>query len=54
MDVLLLHRPDPLMDPAEVADAVGQLMAEGKVRQLGVSNMSGAQIECCRTGWRCP
>ncbi|MGO4144102.1 aldo/keto reductase family oxidoreductase [Paenarthrobacter sp. YAF11_1] len=44
VDVLLLHRPDPLMDPREVGDAVGQLMAEGKVRQLGVSNMSGAQI----------
>ncbi|BCW59793.1 aldo/keto reductase [Arthrobacter sp. StoSoilB20] len=44
VDVLLLHRPDPLMDPREVADAVGQLMSEGKVRQLGVSNMSGAQI----------
>ncbi|WP_284755027.1 aldo/keto reductase [Arthrobacter sp. efr-133-R2A-120] len=44
VDVLLLHRPDPLMEPAEVATAVGQLMAEGKVRQLGVSNMSGAQI----------
>ena len=45
VDILLLHRPDPLADPAEVAAAVGQLMAEGKVRQLGVSNMSGAQIE---------
>ena len=45
VDILLLHRPDPLADPAEVASAVGQLMAEGKVRQLGVSNMSGAQIE---------
>lgn len=44
VDILLLHRPDPLADPAEVASAVGQLMAEGKVRQLGVSNMSGAQI----------
>ncbi|KNH17656.1 aldo/keto reductase [Arthrobacter sp. ZBG10] len=44
VDVLLLHRPDPLADPAEVAAAVGQLMAEGKVRHLGVSNMSGAQI----------
>ncbi|WP_284980278.1 aldo/keto reductase [Arthrobacter sp. fls2-241-R2A-200] len=44
VDVLLLHRPDPLMDPHEVAGAIGQLMAEGKVRQLGVSNMSGAQI----------
>lgn len=45
VDILLLHRPDPLADPAELASAVGQLMAEGKVRQLGVSNMSGAQIE---------
>ncbi len=44
VDVLLLHRPDPLLDPGEVAAAVGQLMAEGKVRQLGVSNMSAAQI----------
>lgn len=45
VDILLLHRPDPLADPAEVASAVGHLMAEGKVRQLGVSNMSAAQIE---------
>jgi predicted oxidoreductase len=45
VDVLMLHRPDPLMDPAEVASAVGQLMAEGKVRAVGVSNMSGQQIE---------
>jgi predicted oxidoreductase len=45
VDILLLHRPDPLMEPAEVAAAVGKLMAEGKVRALGVSNMSAAQIE---------
>lgn len=45
VDVLLLHRPDPLTDLAEVAVAVGQLLADGKVRQLGVSNMSGTQIE---------
>ncbi|MDE8667049.1 aldo/keto reductase [Pseudarthrobacter sp. H3Y2-7] len=44
VDVLLLHRPDPLTDLGEVAAAVGQLLAEGKVRQVGVSNMSGAQI----------
>ncbi|MBO1267119.1 aldo/keto reductase [Arthrobacter sp. PO-11] len=44
VDILMLHRPDPLMDVREVAAAVGQLIAEGKVRQLGVSNMSGAQI----------
>ena len=45
VDVLLLHRPDPLTDVAEVAAAVGQLLAEGKVLALGVSNMSGAQIQ---------
>ena len=45
VDVLLLHRPDPLTDLAEVAAAIGQLLADGKVRALGVSNMSGAQIE---------
>lgn len=44
VDVLLLHRPDPLMDPVEVAGAVSRLMGEGKVRAVGVSNMSAAQI----------
>ncbi|WP_432398736.1 aldo/keto reductase [Pseudarthrobacter sp. L19] len=45
VDVLMLHRPDPLLDPAEVASAVGRLMVEGKVRAVGVSNMSAAQID---------
>ncbi|MFI9382403.1 aldo/keto reductase family oxidoreductase [Kutzneria sp. NPDC052558] len=44
VDILLLHRPDPLMDPAEVADAYGELHAAGKVGALGVSNMSAAQM----------
>jgi predicted oxidoreductase len=44
VDVLLLHRPDPLLDPAEVADAYGELRAAGKVGALGVSNMSAAQM----------
>jgi predicted oxidoreductase len=44
VDVLLLHRPDPLTDLGEVAAAVRQLLADGKVRQVGVSNMSGVQI----------
>jgi predicted oxidoreductase len=44
LDVLLLHRPDPLMEPDEVAGAFGQLKAAGKVRYFGVSNMSVAQI----------
>ncbi|TFD64450.1 aldo/keto reductase [Cryobacterium ruanii] len=44
VDTLLLHRPDPLLEPAAVAAAVAALHAAGKIRALGVSNMSGAQI----------
>ncbi|MDJ0377474.1 aldo/keto reductase [Cryobacterium sp. PH31-L1] len=44
VDTLLLHRPDPLLEPAEVARAVAELHADGKIRALGVSNMSGQQI----------
>ncbi len=44
LDVLLLHRPDPLVEPDEVAEAFGRLKAAGKVRYFGVSNMSAAQI----------
>ena len=44
LDVLLLHRPDPLIEPEEVARAFGQLKASGKVRFFGVSNMSVGQI----------
>ncbi|ASA26589.1 aldo/keto reductase [Paenibacillus donghaensis] len=45
IDILLLHRPDPLMDPEEVAAALQQLKKSGKVRHFGVSNMSAAQIK---------
>ena len=44
LDTLLLHRPDPLMEPAEVGEAFHQLKASGKVRSFGVSNMSAGQI----------
>ncbi|PZE19842.1 aldo/keto reductase [Paenibacillus xerothermodurans] len=44
LDVLLLHRPDPLIEPEEVAEAFARLKAEGKVRYFGVSNMSAAQM----------
>ncbi|NUT33751.1 MAG: aldo/keto reductase [Hamadaea sp.] len=44
VDVLLLHRPDPLLDPQDIAEALADLHAQGLVRQFGVSNMSGAQI----------
>ncbi len=45
LDVLLLHRPDPLVEPDEVAEALAQLKAAGKIRYVGVSNMSAPQIE---------
>ncbi len=43
VDLLLIHRPDPLMDADEVAEAFGALRDEGKVRHFGVSNFTPAQ-----------
>lgn len=45
IDVLLLHRPDYLMHPAEIAEAFRQLKQEGKVLEFGVSNFSKSQFE---------
>lgn len=45
LDVLLLHRPDALMEPHEVAEAFGKLLANGKVRHFGVSNQNPTLIE---------
>lgn len=51
IDILLLHRPDTLMEPEEVAEAFDILERQGKVRCFGVSNQNPAQIEllnhCC-------
>jgi predicted oxidoreductase len=44
LDILLLHRPDPLMEPEEVARAFDHLQRSGKVRYFGVSNFTGPQI----------
>ncbi|RQO58798.1 aldo/keto reductase [Paucibacter sp. KBW04] len=44
LDLLLLHRPDPLMEADEVAAAFARLRAAGKVSHLGVSNMAAAQL----------
>lgn len=44
MDVLLLHRPDPLMQPEEIASAFQKLEASGKVKHFGMSNMNAAQL----------
>ncbi len=48
LDVLLLHRPDTLMEPEEIAAAFSQLEQSGKVRHFGVSNMNPGQIELLR------
>lgn len=45
IDVLLIHRPDPFMNPAEVAEAFTQLKNEGKVRHFGVSNFKRSQFK---------
>lgn len=45
LDFLLLHRPDTLMEPEEVAEAFDLLHASGKVRYFGVSNQNRSQIE---------
>ena len=45
IDVLLLHRPDALMEPEEVAKAFSELEASGKVRHFGVSNQNPYQMQ---------
>lgn len=45
IDLLLLHRPDPLMQPEQVAEVFTHLQAQGKVRHFGVSNMGWAQMQ---------
>lgn len=45
LDVLLLHRPDTLVEPEEVAEAFEQLYISGKVKHFGVSNQNPMQIE---------
>jgi len=45
LDILLLHRPDTLMEPLEVASAFAALNKSGKVQHFGVSNMNPAQID---------
>jgi len=45
LDILLLHRPDPLVEPEEVAKAFNDLRWSGKVKYFGVSNHTGYQID---------
>ncbi|WP_275002791.1 aldo/keto reductase [Promicromonospora iranensis] len=48
IDILLLHRPDALVEPDDVARAFDELSAAGKVRSFGVSNHTPGQIELLR------
>lgn len=54
IDVLLIHRMDALVEPAEVAEAFGILQQNGKVRAFGVSNMNPMQIELLKRDVRQP
>ena len=48
LDVLLIHRPDPLLDPEEVAEAIQTLQKQGKVHAFGVSNFLPHQVNMLR------
>ncbi len=54
LDFLLLHRPDALMEPDEVAEAFDRLESAGKVRHFGVSNFNSRQLELLQSGLRQP
>jgi len=54
LDLLLLHRPDSLVEPEEVAAAFDELHAAGKVKAFGVSNHTPGQIELLRRYVRQP
>lgn len=49
LDLLLLHRPSPLMRPDEIAEAIDRLKTEGKILDFGVSNFTPAQSELIQT-----
>lgn len=52
IDLLLLHRPDALMEADEVAETFHQLERSGKVRQFGVSNFNSFQLELLQSACR--
>jgi predicted oxidoreductase len=54
LDILILHRPDTLMEPDEVASAFDDLHMSGKVRHFAVSNQNPGQIELLQASLRQP
>lgn len=49
LDLLLLHRPSPFMQPDEIAEAVEKLKSSGKIRSFGVSNFTNSQTDLIRS-----
>jgi len=49
LDLLLLHRPSPLMHPTEINEAVSRLQSEGKIKNFGVSNFTQSQMDLIET-----
>lgn len=52
VDLLLIHRPDPLMDPHEIAEAFHLLKQQGKVLHFGVSNFTPSQMDMMAKVWK--
>ena len=50
IDLFLLHRPSPLLDPREAVDALEELQSEGKIGSWGVSNFTPSQLALVSTG----
>lgn len=48
LDILLLHRPSPLMEADEIAEAVARLKKDGKIIDFGLSNFTSSQTELIR------
>lgn len=54
VDVLLIHRLDPLLNPKEIAEALDRLIKQGKVRHIGISNASYTYFEMVSTYTKTP
>lgn len=54
LDVVLIHRPDPLMDPSEMAEVFESLIQEGKVKHFGVSNFTTSQFQMVQSQYKRP
>ncbi|MFP4088876.1 MAG: aldo/keto reductase family oxidoreductase [Cyclobacteriaceae bacterium] len=54
LDLLLIHRPDPMMNPDEVAKAFSLLQEQGKVKHFGVSNFTVRQFELLQSRCHMP